>query len=195
MDSLERVSNAVRRHLKSHSSGFQTSSEHIRFLIQIFLASCLNAFSFLFERVWILFQAHLACRSNAFGFSFERIWLLIRTRWLLIQTSFVQHWNASIRQANTFGQNTLYLVSDRYNVQYMMFQHLPMLEHHIRYLKHHIHSSFSLIINTTFLHLNFSTISCNSLKFYSFNNVTTAHVQSNQGCVQIIKSSCTIVFR
>ena len=61
--SVERVSDAVRKHLGFRSNTFLTLTERVRCLVR----TC------------------LACRSNAFGFSFQRIWLLVRTRFERVQ--------------------------------------------------------------------------------------------------------------
>ena len=152
------------------SFGRVWSFERVWLFIRRRLAFRSKAFGFSFERVWLFVQMRLATRSNAFGYSFERIWLLLRT-------SFVQHSNASIRGAKAFEQKmryALYLTGTVYDVPASIDL---------------INLSFSSIDCTTFLRLNFSAILCSSLKFYSIDNVTTAHAQSSQGCVQIMEGS------
>ena len=59
VDNFERILDAVRRHLESRSSAFQTLSKRGRFLVRMRLASRLNAFSFSFKRVWLLVRTRL----------------------------------------------------------------------------------------------------------------------------------------
>ena len=142
------------------SSAFQTLSKHVWFVIRTGLASCLNAFGFSFERVWLFVRTHLACRSNTFGFSFERI--LYND-----QTHPSCGANAFIHRANALGQKTRYTLCLTGNV-YDVPASIEL-----------IISIFSSIVNTSFFRLSFSTILRISLKFYSFDKVTTVHAQSN----------------
>ena len=105
MDNFEPGSDAVRRHLESHSSVFQTWSKRVRLLVRTHLASRSNAFGFSFEPVWLFIRTRLASHSNTFSFSFERF---SYNDWTHPGCGA----NAFIRGANTFGQkNALYLVS------------------------------------------------------------------------------------
>ena len=145
------------------------SLECIWGLVRTRLASHSNPFGFSFEPV-------LASRSNEFGFLFERISYNDQTRPGYGANTF-------IRGANALGQKmcyTLCLTGTVYDVSASIKL---------------IISSFSSIVNTTLLLLNFSVILLTLLKSYSINNVTTAHAQSSQGCVQIIKGSYNRVFR
>ena len=146
MDNFERFSDAVRRHLESRSSAFQTWSERGRLLIR----------TRLFERVWGLVRTRLASRSNpgpfsfsfkhvlafhlnAFGFSFECISYNDRMRPGCGA-------NAFICLAHTLGQKmhyTLCLTGTVIDVPASI---------------NLIISSFSSIVNTTFLRLNFFVI-------------------------------------
>ena len=142
----------------------------------MYLASRLNTFVLSFERNWLFVQTQLASRSNAFSFSLQHISYNG-------QTCPGCGVNAFIRGANEFGQKTRHTLCQTDTV-YDGPASIDL-----------IISSFSSIVNTTFLRLNLSAILCTSLKFYSTNNVTTAHVQSSQGCVQIIEGSYNRLFR
>ena len=115
VDNFERVSDAVRRCLKSRSSTFQTLSEHSRFLIRTRLASCSNAFtcSFSFEHIWLLIRKRLASHSKAFGFSFEQVWLFIRTRFIQWPNK-SRLWSKRVhtRSERIWTKSALYLVPD-----------------------------------------------------------------------------------
>ena len=76
-----------------------------------------------------------------------------------------------IRGENAFGQNTRYTLC------------LTGTVYDIPAAIDLIISRFSSIVNNTFLSLNVSAVLRTSLKFYLTDNVTTAHAQSNQGCM------------
>ena len=157
-----------------------------------------NAFGTLFEYVWRHVRTSLASHLNAFGFSFELVWLFIQTCfgfsfkcvWLFVWMCFIQRLNASrlwnecihTLSERTWTKNVLYLVPDGYCIWCSSIDKLD---------------NFELFINRQhyFFCLNFSTILCTLLKFYSIDSVTTTHVQSSQDCVQIIKGSYNQVSR
>ena len=200
MDNFERVLDSVRKRTESRLSAFQTLSEHVWFLIWKCLACRSNVFSFSFECVWLLVWAHLASHLNAFGFSFKLVWLFVQT-WLTSRSNVFgfslervsyNSWthlgcgaNPFIRGANAFGPKT------RYTLCLTGTVHVYDVPASIDL----IILSFWSIINANFLRLNFSAVLRTLLKFYSIDNATTVHAQSNQGCVQIIEGSYNGVFR
>ena len=149
------------------------------------LASHSNAFDLSFEWVWLLVRIHLAFHSNTFGSSYERSWLLVRMQLASHSNEFHPTINCvqAVEQMHSYTERTRLDKKKRYTLCLTgtVYEVPASIDLTI--------SSFSSIINTTFLRLNVSAILHTSLQFYSINNVTTVHVQSNQGCVQIIKGS------
>ena len=130
------------------------------------LESCSSSFQTSSKCIHFLIRTGLASHSNVFGFSFECISYNDQTLSDCGVDSF-------IHGANVFGQKTRYTLC------------LTGTVYDIPALIDLIISSFSSIVNTTFLRLNFSATLRTSLKFYSIDNVTTAHAQSNLGFVQM----------
>ena len=183
MDNFEQVSDAVRRHLEFRLNFERTRSITLsNAIVQMRLATRSNTFGILFECVWLLIQTCSAFCLNViwlfvwtqFGFSSEPSWLFVRMhfiRWS--NTSRV--WSESVQTCSERAWTKMcYLACHRYWIWCSSIDQLDNFE----LFNDHQHYIFRL---------NFSVTSCTSLKIYSIENVTTAHAQSKQDCVQIIE--------